>query len=184
MSRIGKAPVEIPKNVTVDINGSTVRAEGPKGELTKTFHLDMHISMRDGCVVVERPTNQRRHRALHGLTRALIANMVHGVSDGFKRELEIEGVGYRAEMRGRNLVLNVGYSHPVEIEPPDNTQITVERGAKHLIVEGIDKEVVGELAAKIRAIRPPEPYKGKGIRYAGEYVRRKPGKAGKVGGIT
>lgn len=181
MSRIGKMPVEVPNTVTVDIDGTTVTAKGPQGELTKTLHPDMQIVMDDGQVVVERPTDQRTHRALHGLTRALIANMVHGVSEGFKKELAIEGVGYRAEMRGRTLVLNVGYSHPVEIDPPEGIEITVERGAKQLTVAGADKEVVGELAAKIRAVRPPEPYKGKGIRYADEYVRRKPGKAGKVG---
>lgn len=181
MSRIGKMPVEVPKTVTVDIKGNTVTAKGAKGELTKTFHPDMQIRMGDGHIVVERPTDHRMHRSLHGLTRALIANMVQGVSQGFKKQLEIQGVGYRAEMRGRNLVLNVGYSHPVEIEPPAGIEIMVERGAKNLTVEGSDKEVVGEVAAKIRAVRPPEPYKGKGIRYADEYVRRKPGKAGKVG---
>jgi large subunit ribosomal protein L6 len=187
MSRIGKMPVEIPQGVTVDVKGSTVSAKGPRGQLTKTFHPDMEIRVEDGVrpgagqVVVSRPTDSRDHRALHGLTRALIANMVTGVSQGFRRDLSIEGVGYRAEMRGRNLVLNVGYSHPVEIEPPQDVEISVERGAKQVTVEGLDKEVVGELAAKIRAVRPPEPYKGKGIRYADEYVRRKAGKAGKIG---
>lgn len=181
MSRIGKMPVEVPKQVTVDISGSTVTVNGPKGTLTRTFHPDIQIRMDDGHIIVSRPSDHRTHRALHGLTRALIANMVQGVSEGFRRQLVIEGVGYRAETRGRNLVLNVGYSHPVEITPPEGVQITVERGAKNLTVEGIDKEVVGEVAAKIRAVRPPEPYKGKGIRYADEYVRRKPGKAGKVG---
>lgn len=184
MSRIGQMPVEIPKQVTVNVKGTTVTVKGPKGELTKTLHPDMQIRTDDGQVVVERPTDRQDHRALHGLTRSLIANMVEGVSDGFKRELQIEGVGYRAEMRGTNLILNVGYSHPVEIEPPAGVEITVERGNKQLTVAGPDKEVVGELAAKIRAVRPPEPYKGKGIRYAGEYVRRKAGKAGKVGGIA
>lgn len=213
MSRIGKMPVEIPEGVKVDVKGGpstrasaggrapgtgmTVSVEGPRGELTKTFHPDMAIKLveadggsgtgaggpagRTGLVVVSRPTDNREHRALHGLTRALIANMVTGVSEGFRRSLTIEGVGYRAEMRGRNLVLNVGYSHPVEIESPPDVEITVERGAKDISIVGIDKEVVGELAAKIRAVRPPEPYKGKGIRYADEYVRRKPGKAGKIG---
>jgi large subunit ribosomal protein L6 len=142
----------------------------------------MDIRMDDGYIIVNRPTDHRTHRALHGLTRALIANMVQGVSDGFKKTLVIEGVGYRAETRRRTLVLSLGYSHPVEIEPPDGIEITIERGAKRLTVAGIDKEVVGELAAKIRAVRPPEPYKGKGVRYADEYVRRKPGKAGKIGG--
>jgi large subunit ribosomal protein L6 len=184
MSRIGKMPVKIPQGVEIDIKGSTVHVKGPRGQLTKTFHPDMAINLAeadDGTLVVSRPTDNRDHRALHGLTRALIANMVTGVSDGFRRNLTIEGVGYRAEMRGPNLVLNVGYSHPVEIEPPQDVEITVERGAKDVTIQGIDKEVVGELAAKIRAVRPPEPYKGKGIRYADEYVRRKPGKAGKIG---
>lgn len=181
MSRIGKMPVEIPQTVKVNVKNNTVTAKGPKGELTKTFHSDMQIRMDDGHIIVERPTDHRMHRSLHGLTRSLIANMVQGVSEGFKKALVIEGVGYRAEMRGRNLILNVGYSHPVEIEPPAGTEIEVERGAKNVTVEGPDKEVVGEIAAKIRAVRPPEPYKGKGIRYADEYVRRKPGKAGKVG---
>ncbi len=182
MSRIGKMPVKVPKQVSVDIRGSTVTARGPKGELTKTFHPDMEVRMDNGHIVVNRPSDHRTHRALHGLTRALIANMVQGVSEGFKRDLVIEGVGYRAEMRGRKLVLYVGYSHPVEIEPPDGIEITVDRGAKNLTVAGVDKEVVGEVAAKIRAIRTPEPYKSKGIRYADEYIRRKAGKAGKVGG--
>ncbi|MFQ5859256.1 MAG: 50S ribosomal protein L6 [Anaerolineae bacterium] len=181
MSRVGKMPVEIPKQVTVDITGSTLTVKGPKGTLTRAFHPDIQIRMDDGQIVVNRPSDHRTHRALHGLTRALIANMVQGVSEGFKKELVIEGVGYRAETRGHNLVLNVGYSHPVEITPPDGIEITVGRGAKNLTIEGIDKEVVGEVAAKIRAVRPPEPYKGKGIRYAGEYVRRKAGKAGKIG---
>lgn len=181
MSRIGNMPVDIPQSVTVELEDNTVTAKGPKGELTKTFHPAMHIHMDDGRIIVERPTDNQLHRSLHGLTRSLIANMVEGVSEGFKKSLVIEGVGYRAEMRGRTLVLNVGYSHPVKIEPPPDIEITIERGAKNLTVEGPDKEVVGEIAAKIRDVRPPEPYKGKGIRYAGEYVRRKPGKAGKVG---
>ena len=181
MSRVGKMPVEIPKQVTVDIKKSTVTVKGPRGELTRTFHPDMEIGVDNGSIVVNRPTDHRTHRALHGLTRALIANMVQGVSDGFRRALVIEGVGYRAETRGRTLVLSLGYSHPVELEMPDGIEVTVERGAKSLTIEGVDKEVVGEFAAKIRAVRPPEPYKGKGVRYAGEYVRRKPGKAGKIG---
>lgn len=181
MSRVGKVPVAIPKTVSVDIKGSTVTAKGPKGELTRTFHPDLRIRRDDGHIIVERPSDHRMHRSLHGLTRTLIANMVQGVSEGFKKELMIEGVGYRAEMRGRTLVLSLGYSHPVEIELPEGIEVTVERGGKALAVEGPDKEVVGEVAAKIRAVRPPEPYKGKGIRYADEHVRRKPGKAGKVG---
>lgn len=181
MSRIGKMPVEIPKQVTVDIEKSTVTVRGPKGELTRVFHPDIEIRMDDGHIVVSRPTDHRTHRSLHGLTRALLANMVQGVSDGFRKNLLIEGVGYRAEMRGRTLVLSLGYSHPVELDFPDGIEVTIERGAKSLIIEGADKEVVGEFAAKIRAVRPPEPYKGKGVRYADEYVRRKPGKAGKIG---
>ncbi|MFQ5592708.1 MAG: 50S ribosomal protein L6 [Anaerolineae bacterium] len=181
MSRVGKMPVEIPKQVTVDIKKSRVTVQGPRGELTKTFHPDIEIRMDDGHIVVNRPTDHRMHRSLHGLTRALIANMVQGVSDGFRKRLLIEGVGYRAETRGRTLVLSLGYSHPVELEFPDGIEVTIERGAKGLVIEGIDKEVVGEFSAKIRAVRPPEPYKGKGVRYADEYVRRKPGKAGKIG---
>ncbi len=178
MSRIGKMPVPIPPQVTVEIDGTTVRAKGPKGELVKTFHPDMKIELVDGQIVVKRPSDHRIHRSLHGLTRSLIANMIQGVSEGFRKELVIEGIGYRAEMRGRTLVVSAGYSHPVEVEPPEGIEFTVERGARNIIVSGIDKEVVGEVAAKIRAIRPPEPYKGKGIRYADEYVRRKAGKAG------
>lgn len=181
MSRIGKMPVEIPPGVTVEIQGSTVTVKGPKGELTRTFHPDMEIVREDGRVLVRRPTDQRFHRALHGLTRALINNMVEGVSKGFKKELLIEGVGYRAELRGSKLVLHVGYSHPVEMEIPEGITVTVEaRGGKALTIEGIDKELVGEFAARVRRVRPPEPYKGKGIRYADEHIRRKAGKAGKV----
>jgi len=175
-------PVEIPSGVTVEIKGSTVTVRGPKGELTRTFHPDMEIVREDGRILVRRPTDQRFHRALHGLTRALINNMVEGVSKGFRKELVIEGVGYRAEMRGSKLVLHVGYSHPVEMEIPEGISVTVEaRGGKALTIEGIDKELVGEFAARVRRVRPPEPYKGKGIRYADEHIRRKAGKAGKVG---
>jgi len=166
--------------VTVDIQKNTVRVKGPKGEMVRTFDPDMQIELEDNTVFVRRPTDQRRHRALHGLTRALLNNMVTGVSQGFVRRLQIEGVGYRAELQGKNLVLNVGYSHPVVIEPPDGISFEVEKGYRWLSVSGIDKELVGEMAARIRRVRPPEPYKGKGIRYEGEYVRRKAGKAGKV----
>jgi len=180
MSRIGRLPITVPQGVTVDVQKNTVRVKGPKGELSRTFDPDMQIAMEDNNVVVHRPTDHRRHRALHGLTRSLLNNMVIGVSEGFVRRLEIQGVGYRAELQGTNLVLNVGYSHPVLIEPPDGISFEVEKGYRGISVLGIDKEMVGEIAARIRRVRPPEPYKGKGIRYAGEYVRRKAGKAGKV----
>jgi large subunit ribosomal protein L6 len=174
-------PVAVPQGVTVDIQKNMVRVKGPKGELARTFDPDMQIEMEDSHVIVKRPTDGRRHRALHGLTRALLNNMVLGVSQGFSRGLEIEGVGYRAEMRGKDLVLNVGYSHPVVMEPPAGVSFEVEKGGRSLTVSGADKEIVGEIAARIRRVRPPEPYKGKGIRFAGEKIRRKAGKAGKVG---
>ncbi len=180
MSRIGLMPVPLPKGVTVNIDGSTVQVKGPKGELVRTLNSEMLIKLEDNRLLVERPTDQRRHRALHGLTRALLNNMVLGVSQGFTRKLEIEGVGYRAEIQGKNLVLNVGYSHPVVVEPPPGISFEVEKGTRVFSVLGADKEMVGEMAARIRRIRPPEPYKGKGIRYQGEHVRRKAGKAGKV----
>jgi len=180
VSRIGLMPVPLPKGVTVNIEGSTVQVKGPKGELVRTLNPEMQIKLEDNRLLVERPTDQRRHRALHGLTRALLNNMVQGVSQGFTRRLEIEGVGYRAEMQGKNLVLNVGFSHPVVVEPPLGISFEVEKGTRVFSVLGADKEMVGEMAARIRRIRPPEPYKGKGIRYQGEHVRRKAGKAGKV----
>ncbi len=180
MSRIGRLPVPIPKGVTVDVQKNNVRVKGPKGELLRAFDPDMGIKLESNQVIVTRPTDQRQHRALHGLTRALINNMVLGVSQGFVRRLEIEGVGYRAEVQGKNLVLNVGYSHPVVIEPPDGISFHVERGSREISVSGVDKELVGEMAARIRRVRPPEPYKGKGIKYLGERVRRKAGKAGKA----
>ncbi|PID86090.1 MAG: 50S ribosomal protein L6 [Chloroflexi bacterium] len=180
MSRIGKAPIQIPGAVKVNVKGDTVQIEGPKGKLSQSFHPDMVIELEDGVLTVKRPSDSRDHRSLHGLTRALLNNMVVGVSDGFTRVLLIEGVGYRAEMKGSTLVLNVGYSHPVEFAPPKDVKYEVEDRGKKIIVSGIDKQVVGELAALIRKQRPPEPYKGKGVRYEGEYVRRKAGKAGKV----
>jgi large subunit ribosomal protein L6 len=173
-------PITVPQGVTVDIQKNTVQVKGPKGELSRTFDPDMQIALEDGTIVVERPTDHRRHRSLHGLTRALLYNMVLGVSEGFVRRLEIQGVGYRAELQGKNLLLNVGYSHPVVIEPPDGISFEVEKGYRGISVSGVDKEMVGEMAARIRRVRPPEPYKGKGIRYEGEYVRRKAGKAGAV----
>ncbi len=180
MSRIGMMPIELPNGVKVDINGSDVTVSGSKGKLVQRFHNDILVRKENSTLYVERPSDSRQHRSLHGLTRALLNNMVIGVSDGFRRKLEIIGVGYRAELKGKNLVLNVGYSHPVELLPPDNLSFEVEDRGKTIFVTGIDKQVVGEICAQIRKVRPPEPYKGKGIRYEGEYVRRKAGKAGKI----
>ncbi len=179
MSRIGKQPISLPKGVTADLKGSDVSVKGPKGSLSQTFHPAMTISLDDGVLSVKRPSDSRDHRSLHGLTRALLNNMVVGVSEGFKKNLQVEGVGYRAEMKGKTLILNVGYSHPIEFAP-DGVEYVVENRGKLITVSGIDKELVGEISARIRKTRPPEPYKGKGIRYEGEYVRRKAGKAGKV----
>ena len=181
MSRIGRQPIPIPDKVQVEIEGSRVTVKGPKGELCRDCHPDMRIELEDGSLVVSRPTDQRQHRALHGLTRALLNNMVVGVTDGFRKVLEIVGVGYRAEMAGNNLIMHLGYSHHIEVKPPANVTFTLEPRVKLITVEGIDKEVVGQVAADIRRLRPPEPYKGKGVRYQGEYVRRKAGKAGKIG---
>ena len=180
MSRVGRMPVAIPVGVSVDIQGSSVRVKGAKGELSRSFDPDMQISMDSGQVVVARPTDQRRHRALHGLTRSLLNNMVLGVSHGFNRTLEIEGVGYRGEIQDKKLVLYLGFSHPVVFDPPSGISFAVEKGNRTVVVSGIDKELVGEIAARIRRVRPPEPYKGKGVRYQKEYVRRKAGKAGKA----
>ncbi|MEM7798375.1 MAG: 50S ribosomal protein L6 [Chloroflexota bacterium] len=181
MSRIGKKPISLPKGVSIDIKGSDVTVKGSKGSLTGTFNRDMEISQEDGVLVVKRPTDSRQHKALHGLTRSLLSNMVEGVSNGFEKRLDIQGVGYRAEMKGTTLVLHVGYSHPVEVQPPTKeTKFVVEDRGRTVIITGIDKQIVGEITANIRKVRPPEPYKGKGIRYLGEHVRRKAGKAGKV----
>lgn len=180
MSRIGKMPIELPQGVKVDIKGKTVTVSGPKGTLNQTIHPEMTAELSDGVLHVQRPSESRQHRALHGLTRALLNNMVVGVTTGFSKTLQVEGVGYRALMEGKQLVLNVGYSHPVLFDPPADVTFAVENRSKTIIVSGIDKQVVGELAAQIRKTRPPEPYKGKGIRHDGEYVRRKAGKAGKV----
>jgi len=180
VSRIGKKPVPIPDKVQVHIDGSEVTVKGPKGELSHRFPPDITIRQEDGQVIVTRPTDQRHHRALHGMTRALIANMVTGVSQGFERVLTIEGVGYRAEMEGKKLVMYLGYSHNIPIEPPKDVEFVVEERGRIVRIRGIDKQVVGELAAQIRKLRPPEPYKGKGVRYEGEFVRRKAGKAGKA----
>ncbi|MDA1478141.1 50S ribosomal protein L6 [Bacillus changyiensis] len=178
MSRVGKKLLEIPSGVTVTLNDSTVTVKGPKGELTRTFHPDMNIKIEDNVLTVERPSDNKEHRALHGTTRSIIGNMVEGVSKGFERGLELVGVGYRASKSGNKLVLNVGYSHPVEIVPEQGIEIEVPSQTK-VVVKGTDKERVGATAANIRAVRSPEPYKGKGIRYEGEMVRRKEGKSAK-----
>ncbi len=178
MSRIGKRPITIPGKVTVTIDGSNVAVKGPKGELSRVLPSAVTVEQEGETLLVKRRDESRSSRQLHGLSRTLVANMVEGVSQGFQRRLEIQGVGYRAQVQGRNLILNVGYSHQVQIEPPEGVQLAVETNT-NVIVSGFDKELVGNTAAKIRAVRPPEPYKGKGIRYAGEAVRRKAGKAGK-----
>lgn len=178
MSRVGKKPIVIPAGVTVTLNNNTATVKGPKGELTRTFHPDITISVEENQVTITRPSDMKEHRALHGTTRAVLANMVEGVSTGFTRGLELIGVGYRAQKQGTKLVLNVGYSHPVEIEAEEGLEIEVPANTK-IVIKGTDKERVGALAANIRGVRPPEPYKGKGIRYEGETVRRKEGKTGK-----
>ena len=181
MSRIGKLPVAIPKGVQVNLEGLTVKVKGPKGELSRTFSEPMAIEMKGQEVVVARASDLPSVRALHGTTRALIHNMVVGVSDGFSRRIQIEGVGYKAEMKGKQLVMALGFSHPVVVEPPPGITFSVEEKARIITISGIDKELVGQVAADVRGWRPPEPYKGKGLRYEGEHVRRKAGKAGKVG---
>ncbi|MEH6948542.1 50S ribosomal protein L6 [Bacillus sp. JJ634] len=178
MSRVGKKPIEIPAGVTVTINGSDVTVKGPKGELSRSFHADLTIAQEENVVTVTRPSDSKEHRTIHGTTRAVLSNMVEGVSKGFEKSLELIGVGYRAQKQGNKLVLNVGYSHPVEFEAEQGLEVEVPSNTK-IIVKGISKERVGALAADIRDVRPPEPYKGKGIRYEGEYVRRKEGKTGK-----
>jgi large subunit ribosomal protein L6 len=177
MSRIGRLPVPIPDGVKVTLEGNHAVVKGPRGELERTLHPDMTLTIADNQIVVKRPSDARQHRALHGLTRALLANMVEGVSHGFSRRLEIHGVGYRAEVNAEGVRLLVGYSHPVDYTAPAGVTISVERNTQ-MTIEGIDKEAVGQVAAEIRKVRPPEPYKGKGIRYVGEHVRRKAGKTG------
>lgn len=179
MSRIGRLPVAIPSGVQVDVQGSNVHVKGPKGEMKRTFSPMIGIAMENGQVVITRNSDAAAERALHGTTRAVIANMVHGVSSGFSVVLEVEGVGYRAELEGKNLALFVGYSHPVKVEPPAGISFEVDLKTRQIKVLGYDKEVVGQTASEIRGVRPPEPYHGKGIRYAGEKIRRKAGKAGK-----
>ena len=175
MSRIGRKPVDVPDAVTVTLAPGNIAVKGPKGELTQTYSQDMTVSQEDGTILVARPTDRGEHRALHGLTRSLIANMVEGVTDGFEKRLEIQGVGYRAALKGKNLELALGFSHPVSIEAPAGIEFEVPAPTQ-IVVKGNSKQQVGELAARIRKVRPPEPYKGKGIRYEGEYVRRKVGK--------
>ena len=178
MSRIGKRPIPIPPKVTVTADGQHVTVKGPKGELSRTFPSGVLISQEGEALVVQRENESRQSRERHGLCRTLLANMVEGVSQGFQKRLEIQGVGYRAQVQGKTLNLSLGYSHPVQFEPPEGIQFAVENNT-NVLITGIDKEVVGNIAASIRATRPPEPYKGKGVRYAGEMVRRKAGKAGK-----
>jgi large subunit ribosomal protein L6 len=175
MSRIGKRPIEIPDGVTVDVGDGVVSVKGPRGELRQTVSPAMRIEASDGTLTVARPSERGEHRALHGLTRTLIANMVEGVTNGYEKRLEIQGVGYRARLQGKQLELALGYSHPVSISPPEGIEFEVPQPTE-VIVRGIDKQLVGETAARVRKQRPPEPYKGKGVRYAGEHVRRKVGK--------
>ncbi|BAI90070.1 MULTISPECIES: 50S ribosomal protein L6 [Arthrospira] len=178
MSRIGKRPIPIPAKVTLTLDGQKVTVKGPKGELSRVLPNEVILSLEGDTLIVKRRDESLVARQRHGLCRTLVANMVDGVSQGFERRLEIQGVGYRAQVQGKNLILNVGYSKPVEMVPPEGCSVAVENNT-NVIVSGINKELVGNMAAKIRAVRPPEPYKGKGIRYAGEQVRRKAGKAGK-----
>lgn len=177
MSRIGRMPITVPAGVEVKIDNNVVTVKGPKGTLTKELHKDMNISLEDGQIIVTRPSDEKHHRALHGLTRSLINNMVEGVTNGFEKRLELVGVGYRATKQGNKLVLAVGYSHPVEMVPEDGVEVEVPAPNK-IIVKGIDKERVGAFAANVRAVREPEPYKGKGIKYENEVIRRKEGKTG------
>lgn len=181
MSRIGKKPIALPAKVEVKIDGQAVTIKGPKGELTQVVHPEISVGMENGILVVSRPSDAASHKALHGLTRALLANMVTGVSEGFRRTLDIEGVQYQGDMRGQDLVLKLGYSHEIVVNPPDGISFEIEKDSKGRVIHinGIDKQLVGQVAANIRELRPPEPYKGKGIRYRGEVIRRKAGKSGK-----
>ncbi len=181
MSRIGRLPIAVPSGVDVTIEGRKLTVKGPKGSLSRELHPDMTVSRDDDKLVVTRPTEQKTHKQLHGLTRTLVNNMVVGVTDGYRKGLEITGVGYRAVKVGEKLQLSLGYSHQIEIDPPSGITFELESPTR-LAVIGIDKELVGEIAAKVRSTRKPEPYKGKGVRYAGEQIRRKAGKAGKIGG--
>lgn len=180
MSRVGRRPIAVPEGVEVSIQAGTVTAKGPRGELSLAIHPDMALDLSERVLTVSRPTEHRRHRSLHGLTRSLLANLLRGVSEGFQKGLELQGVGYRASKSGEKLVLQLGYSHPVEINPPDGITFTVE-GTNRVLVSGVDKELVGGVASWVRAVRPPDAYLGKGVRYVGERVRRKAGKSGRVG---
>jgi large subunit ribosomal protein L6 len=182
VSRIGRMPIPLPDGVKVEQEGTTITIQGPRGSMTRTFRPEMAIALEDNTLTVSRPDDRRTNRSLHGLTRALLANMVEGVTQGFRKQLVINGVGFRATQQGKNLELQVGFSHSVVVEPPEGITLEVDRPGRIITVEGSDKELVGEVAAKIRAIRKPEPYKGKGIAYADEVIRRKAGKAGRVGG--
>ncbi len=180
MSRVGRMPVAVPAGVHVDINGTNVGVKGPKGEMKRTFSPMIGIAMENGQIMITRKSDHPAERALHGTTRAVLANMIHGVSTGFEKVLEIDGVGYRAEMNGKNLVLYMGFSHPVVVEPPAGISYDVDQKTRQVFVRGFDKEQVGQVAANIRNVRPPEPYHGKGLHYLGERIRRKAGKAGKA----
>lgn len=177
MSRIGKQPISLPAGVDVKVEGSSISVTGPKGKLTQGFPSEITFTQEDGVIVANRPSENKKHRALHGLSRALLANMVAGVTNGFEKKLELVGVGYRAQMQGEKLVINIGFSHPVEVDAPEGIEFEVPAATK-ITVKGIDKQLVGNTAAHIRAIRKPEPYKGKGIKYENEIIRRKAGKAG------
>jgi large subunit ribosomal protein L6 len=177
MSRIGKHPVAVPDGVTVTVDGNTVRVKGPRGELTRTLHPDMRVAVENGEVTVTRPSEESKHKALHGLSRTLVANMVEGVTTGYKKQLDIVGVGYKAEVRPYGLQLALGYSHAIEYKSPQGIKLSAPIPTQ-ILIEGANKEIVGQVAAELRSLRPPEPYKGKGIKYAGEQIRRKAGKAG------
>jgi large subunit ribosomal protein L6 len=177
MSRIGKRPIPVPKDVTATLDGQTVRVKGPKGELQRRLHADMRLAVENGTITVTRPSEESHHKALHGLTRTLVANMVEGVTAGFRKQLEITGVGYKAEVRPYGLQLALGFSHTIEFKAPKGIKLTAPQPTT-IVIEGADKELVGQVAAELRSLRPPEPYKGKGIKYAGEQIRRKAGKAG------
>jgi large subunit ribosomal protein L6 len=177
MSRIGKHPVAVPDGVTVTINGNTLVVKGPRGELTRTLHPDMKVVMDNGSVTVSRPSDESNHKALHGLSRTLVSNMIEGVTKGYQKQLDIVGVGYKAEARPYGLQLALGFSHPVEYRAPQGIKLSAPQPTQ-IVIEGANKEIVGQVAAELRSLRPPEPYKGKGIKYAGEQIRRKAGKAG------
>jgi len=181
VSRIGRMPVPLPEGVKAEVQGNRVEISGAKGSIAREFHPDMTITLEDDVLKVSRPSDERQHKALHGLTRALLNNMVEGVTEGFQKQLEVHGVGYRVDLEGDgSITLQLGFSHPVRVTPPEGIDFEVQSREKVITVKGVDKELVGRVAAEIRAWRPPEPYKGKGVRYVGEYVRRKAGKAGKI----